>query len=68
MYKLLYKGLSRSSIYLISNRLLRYGGEGWIRTPDSLATMSDFESGAESQALNIYKGIILRKALVLAGV
>ena len=24
------------------------GGEGGIRTPDSLATMSDFESGAES--------------------
>ena len=44
------------------------GGEGGIRTPDSLATMSDFESGGESQAPNIYKGIILRKASVLAGV
>jgi hypothetical protein len=30
--------------------------------------MSDFESGVEPLALNIYKGIILRKAMVLAGV
>jgi hypothetical protein len=44
------------------------GGEGGIRTPDSLATMSDFESGVQSKAPNIYKGIILRKASVLAGV
>ena len=28
-----------------------YGGEGGIRTPDSLATMSDFESGAFNRAL-----------------
>jgi len=28
-----------------------YGGEGEIRTPDSLATMSDFESGAFNRAL-----------------
>ena len=27
------------------------GGEGGIRTPDSLATMSDFESGAFNRAL-----------------
>ena len=27
------------------------GGEGEIRTPDSLATMSDFESGAFNRAL-----------------
>jgi hypothetical protein len=53
-------------IYMIL--LCLYGGEGGIRTPDSLATMSDFESGVETQALNIYKGIILRKASVLAGV
>jgi hypothetical protein len=44
------------------------GGEEGIRTPDSLATMSDFESGAGSQALNIYTDITLRKASVLAGV
>ena len=30
---------------------LMYGGEGGIRTPDSLATMSDFESGAFNRAL-----------------
>ena len=29
----------------------RSGGEGGIRTPDSLATMSDFESGAFNRAL-----------------
>ena len=30
---------------LIDSKQLRfYGGEGGIRTPDSLATMSDFES------------------------
>jgi hypothetical protein len=28
-----------------------FGGEGGIRTPDSLATMSDFESGAFNRAL-----------------
>ena len=28
-----------------------YGGERGIRTPDSLATMSDFESGAFNRAL-----------------
>ena len=27
------------------------GGEGGIRTPDGLATMSDFESGAFNRAL-----------------
>src|SRR5580692_1463836 len=43
-----YKSLNRSSIYLIPNRMLRYGGEGGIRTPYSLATMSDFESGVGS--------------------
>jgi hypothetical protein len=32
-------------IYMIL--LCLCGGEGGIRTPDSLATMSDFESGAE---------------------
>src|ERR1700679_3441635 len=53
---------------LINIGLKGLGGEGGIRTPDSLATMSDFESGGEAQALNIYKGIILRKASVLAGV
>ena len=31
--------------------LVLYGGEGGIRTPDSLATMSDFESGAFNRAL-----------------
>ena len=36
-------------IVLIS--LVLYGGEGGIRTPDSLATMSDFESGAFNRAL-----------------
>jgi hypothetical protein len=30
---------------------MKYGGEGGIRTPDSLATMSDFESGAFNRAL-----------------
>ena len=30
---------------------IMYGGEGGIRTPDSLATMSDFESGAFNRAL-----------------
>ena len=28
-----------------------YGGEGGIRTPDSLTTMPDFESGAFNRAL-----------------
>jgi hypothetical protein len=28
-----------------------YGGEGGIRTPDSLATMADFESAAFNRAL-----------------
>ncbi len=28
-----------------------YGGEGGIRTPDSLSTMPDFESGAFNRAL-----------------
>ena len=28
-----------------------YGGEGEIRTPDSLSTMPDFESGAFNRAL-----------------
>ena len=36
-------------IALISLSL--YGGEGGIRTPDSLATMPDFESGAFNRAL-----------------
>ena len=36
-------------ICLIQNGLI--GGEGEIRTPDSLATMSDFESGAFNRAL-----------------
>src|ERR1035441_5411074 len=31
--------------------LVLYGGEGEIRTPDSLATMSDSESGAFNRAL-----------------
>ena len=29
-----------------------YGGEGGIRTPDSLATMSDFESGVHPIVIN----------------
>ena len=29
-----------------------YGGEGGIRTPDSLATMSDFETGVLSIVIN----------------
>jgi hypothetical protein len=29
-----------------------YGGEGGIRTPDSLATMSDFETGLQSIVIN----------------
>jgi hypothetical protein len=35
---------------VIDNKQLN-GGEGGIRTPDSLATMSDFESGAFNRAL-----------------
>ena len=31
--------------------LKKYGGEGGIRTPDRLAPMSDFESGAFNRAL-----------------
>ena len=34
-----------------NNKLTVNGGEGGIRTPDSLATMSDFESGAFNRAL-----------------
>jgi hypothetical protein len=35
----------------VSERDRLNGGEGGIRTPDSLATMSDFESGAFNRAL-----------------
>ena len=34
-----------------ANGRMEYGGEGGIRTPDSLATMPDFESGAFNRAL-----------------
>ena len=44
-----YLGQFHTFIPLISLGL--YGGEGGIRTPDSLATMSDFESGAFNRAL-----------------
>ena len=44
-----YSGHSYSLIVFIP--LVLYGGEGGIRTPDSLATMSDFESGAFNRAL-----------------
>ena len=44
-----YSGHFYVLIVLIS--LVLYGGEGGIRTPDSLATMSDFESGAFNRAL-----------------
>ena len=44
-----YLGQFYALIALISLSL--YGGEGGIRTPDSLATMSDFESGAFNRAL-----------------
>ena len=37
------------------------GGEGGIRTPDSLATMSDFESGAFNRALPPLRTSILPK-------
>ena len=33
-----------------------YGGEGGIRTPDSLTTMPDFESGAFNRALPPLRG------------
>jgi hypothetical protein len=43
-----YLGLFRA----VSRLLCRvYGGEGEIRTPDSLSTMPDFESGAFNRAL-----------------
>lgn len=35
------------------------GGEGGIRTPDSLTTMSDFESGAFNRALPPLRDFIL---------
>jgi hypothetical protein len=41
------RGIARKLFYLFS--LL--GGEGGIRTPDSLTTMPDFESGAFNRAL-----------------
>ena len=48
--------------YFMFNGLEFNGGEGGIRTPDSLATMSDFESGAFNRALpplrNIYLTIL----------
>ena len=38
---------------LIDSKQLRfYGGEGGIRTPDSLATMSDFETGLPYIVIN----------------
>ena len=41
-----------SSIYEYNQKDMKsLGGEGGIRTPDSLATMSDFESGAFNRAL-----------------
>jgi hypothetical protein len=41
---------SEETIY-ITDLIYLNGGEGGIRTPDSLATMSDFESGAFNRAL-----------------
>jgi hypothetical protein len=38
-------------ILIDSEELGRSGGEGGIRTPDSLTTMPDFESGAFNRAL-----------------
>ena len=37
--------------YISFNLNSLYGGEGGIRTPDSLSTMPDFESGAFNRAL-----------------
>ena len=44
---------SLSLLYLYDSKefMQVVGGEGGIRTPDSLATMSDFESGAFNRAL-----------------
>ena len=40
-----------SHVFIVLISLVLIGGEGEIRTPDSLATMSDFESGAFNRAL-----------------
>ena len=39
-----------------------YGGEGGIRTPDSLTTMPDFESGAFNRALPPLRSHVSPKA------
>lgn len=60
------RGRLTCSSYLL-REALDNGGEGEIRTPDSLATMSDFESGAFNRALPplrfVYSG--LRHELIL---
>ena len=45
-------------------QLASHGGEGGIRTPDSLATMPDFESGAFNRALPPLR---IRKPLIANG-
>src|SRR5271157_3691663 len=45
------KHVSLASDLRAVGRTAGAGGEGGIRTPDSLATMSDFESGAFNRAL-----------------
>ena len=40
-----------------------YGGEGGIRTPDSLTTMPDFESGAFNRALPPLRSLVVETRL-----
>ena len=46
-----------------ANGRTEYGGEGGIRTPDSLATMPDFESGAFNRALPPLRGAAIGTSL-----